>query len=100
MCPENVFASSVRVLVEEVLAQQGFIVIGFKSTMVTRKKAARLPWHTAVLFQYDMRRPYEVYHLATQLDWEVQNALIKNLRPSWIEVPENRGMLYFKVRPL
>lgn len=98
--PDNVFAPSVRVLVEEVLAHQGFIVISFKSTMVTRKKAERLPWRTSTLFQYEMKEPYEVYHLATQLDWEVQNALIKNLRPSWIEVPENRGMLYFKVRPL
>ena len=96
MPEEQVNAEDVRLVLLEVYKRQRYIVIGYQKRDVER---LNLPWKTPFLFQYRMRKEFEAFEYANELDWDMQNEIIAGLRPRWARVTI-RGEMYFKMRPV
>jgi hypothetical protein len=96
---KQAFAGEVKLMVHQLLKIQGFVIIG-TTEWKDGKERLNFPWRTTKLWQYEMDAEYEAYAPATVIEWEQQSALIAKLRPNWIPVPKNQGLVYFKVRPV
>jgi len=84
---KNLFILEVKQLCREIYKKQGYIVIGWPAMPLGAMAVYRPGWKTNVLFQYDLGYPFEAVEYGTAADWDLQNALIRHLRPDWIEFP-------------
>jgi hypothetical protein len=101
--PQNFFdpkkyvgTQDVKELATELVKRQGYVVIGYPKL----DKHARVGIRVVYLWQFFVERVYEAVATATEQDWNMQTELIAHLRPAWTRLPSQRGMMFFKMKPV
>jgi hypothetical protein len=82
-------------LLDEVLDEQGYFVIGCPSDS---PRFFQIGEKTHKLMQYEMAAPFVIFDGARQSDWIKQNDLMQQLRPDWRRLPNSIGGAFFKVK--
>lgn len=85
---KNLFLPEILQLCREIYKKQHYIVIGWPAMPIATLAVYQPGWKTTILFQYDLGYPFEAVEYGTAADWKMQNALIRHLRPTWIEFPD------------